>query len=118
MYYVQNIKYLSRIRKVRQNDLAEALDVHPSAISNYLTGRNAIDVEKLTIIAKMLNVSLDDLVYHDLEAESRIPAQIPKEQVSEPDIPYNNEKERNLYDIRDLVEKVLELESKIKTLQT
>lgn len=117
MYYVKNIKYLSRIRKVRQNDLAEALEVHPSAISNYLTGRNAIDVEKLTIIAKMLKVSLDDLVYRDLEAEATQPPE-KRSTVDDPAIPYNNEKERNLYDIRDLVEKVLELESKIKTLQT
>jgi len=57
----QNIRKYRQQRGVKQKDLAAALGVNSSAVSNWETGVNSIDIEALVRISSLLDVSLDAL---------------------------------------------------------
>ena len=57
----QNIRKYRQQRKIKQKDLAAALGVNSSAVSNWETGVNSIDIEALVRISELLEVSLDTL---------------------------------------------------------
>lgn len=56
-----NIKMLCTIKNIRQKDLADALGVKPSAVTNWVTGKNSIDIETLYRLCEYLDVSLSEI---------------------------------------------------------
>ena len=65
MYYVQNMKYLTRT-KIKQSDLARLLNISRQAV---LLIVNSKDPKASTLIklSDIFNVSIDDLLRKDLE---------------------------------------------------
>lgn len=57
----ENIRKYRWQRGIKQKDLASMLGVNSSAVSNWETGVNSIDIEMLVKISSLLDVSLDAL---------------------------------------------------------
>jgi transcriptional regulator with XRE-family HTH domain len=62
MDFNERLKQLRIERKLTQTDLAKLLNVKPTAVSNYESGRNEPSYEKLKILADYFNISLDYLL--------------------------------------------------------
>lgn len=56
------LKSLRESRKMTQQELSRALQISPSAIGMYETGRRSPDYETLKKIARLFNVSVDYLL--------------------------------------------------------
>lgn len=72
MSFSENLKLIRKDKNITQEQLAELLDVSRQAISKWESGNGYPETEKLLLISKKLNVSLDYLLLDDdkLEAES------------------------------------------------
>ncbi len=62
MDFGKRLKYLRIKNNISQKELAKLLNVGVSTISNYETGRNEPSYDKLIILAKYFNVSIDYLL--------------------------------------------------------
>lgn len=62
MYFGENLKQLRKEKHLSQEELAEILDVSRQAISKWEQGNGYPEVEKLLLLSKKLNVSLDQLL--------------------------------------------------------
>lgn len=62
MDFSERLKQLRTEKKLTQTDLANILNVKPTAISNYESGRNEPSYEKLEILSNYFNISLDYLL--------------------------------------------------------
>lgn len=60
--YKLNLREIRRSRKITQAELAEAINVARTVISHYERESKFPSLERLVQIAKVLNVTLDDLV--------------------------------------------------------
>ncbi|MBS1006805.1 LexA family transcriptional regulator [Levilactobacillus brevis] len=58
----QNIKKLRKSHGYTQNDLASILNVRPTSISAWESGRNKPLMDKITLMATLFNVSTSDIV--------------------------------------------------------
>lgn len=58
----KNINMIMKLKGIQQKELAVALGVGPSAISNWLTGTNSIDIDRLVKACEYLEVSLDQIL--------------------------------------------------------
>ena len=61
MSFAENLKYLRKMQNITQEQLAELLSVSRQAISKWESGNGYPETEKLLILAKELNTSLDYL---------------------------------------------------------
>lgn len=68
MSFADNLRAVRKERAVSQEDLAELLDVSRQAVSKWEQGIGYPEMEKMMILAKELNVSLDYLVSGESEA--------------------------------------------------
>jgi len=66
IFFSKNLGYLLDNRKCKQSDLAKIIDVVPNTVSNYKTGISKPDYEQLKTISDFFQVSVEDLLYHDL----------------------------------------------------
>lgn len=74
--FAKNIKYLREMNRMQQNDLSKRLGYKSAAvISIWEAGKSKPRPEQLQKIAKLFNVSVDDLLYVDLE--NRSPVEMP-----------------------------------------
>lgn len=62
MTFNVRLKQLRNKRKLTQSELAEILDLKPTAISNYESKRNEPSFEKLILLSKYFDVSCDYLL--------------------------------------------------------
>lgn len=62
MTFNVRLKQLRTNRKLTQSELAEILDLKPTAISNYESRRNEPSFEKLILLSKYFDVSCDYLL--------------------------------------------------------
>lgn len=62
MTFNVRLKQLRTKRKLTQSELAEILDLKPTAISNYESSRNEPSFEKLIVLSKYFDVSCDYLL--------------------------------------------------------
>jgi transcriptional regulator with XRE-family HTH domain len=62
--------YLSRIN-MKQKDFALAVGVSDQAVSNWLNGKNSIDIELVPRICDALGISVDDLFDRKQDHEAR-----------------------------------------------
>ena len=67
-FFNKNLKYLTSNTNINQNQLANHLGIDRQQITRYLKG-NEPNYERLILISKIFNVSIDDLLLKDLEAE-------------------------------------------------
>lgn len=58
----KQIKYYMEEKKMTQKELAEAIQITPSKLSNYITGKNYPPIDVLDALSTLLDVSLDKLV--------------------------------------------------------
>lgn len=56
-----NIKIYRKLKKMTQKDLAEALEVTHSSVSSWELGKNAIDMDMLNRICKVLGISTTEV---------------------------------------------------------
>ena len=62
MSFSENLKSIRKERNLSQEDLAEILDVSRQAVSKWELGDGYPEVEKLLLLSRKLNVSLDYLM--------------------------------------------------------
>ena len=67
-----NIAELRKLNKMTQQDLAEKLNYTDKAISKWERGESTPDVESLSAIAKMFNLTVDDLLNESIDKEQTI----------------------------------------------
>ena len=75
MYIGKNIRYLRKHEGHIQKWLAEQLSKSANSVSEYEKGVNVPPIDVALKICEIYNISLDDLVTKDLEAESYAPQQ-------------------------------------------
>lgn len=78
MYLSQNVKFLRKRRGLNQTALGEKLGITKGAVSGYESGASLPGVETLVKIAQLLAVSIDDLVFRDIEKEGTSGAPAPQ----------------------------------------
>lgn len=59
------LRELRKSRDLSQGDLAKALSVHQTAVSQWETGRTMPDIDTITQVARYFNVSTDYLLGRD-----------------------------------------------------
>lgn len=64
------LTFLRKEKGLSQKDLSSYLDITPQAYSRYENGNAEPTIERLTMIADLYNVSLDELVGRDFKQES------------------------------------------------
>ena len=64
-----NIKYFRKESGMTQDELAEELNVTRQALSNWERGKTEPDIETLTKIAEILDVSGEELIYGEEREE-------------------------------------------------
>lgn len=67
MSFAENLKLIRKERHISQEDLAEIMDVSRQAISKWEQGNGYPEMEKLLLLSKELNVSLDYLMLGEVE---------------------------------------------------
>lgn len=77
MFFVKNIKYLRKVRKLTQKDLAEALGMKSHQIvSRYEDGSVSPQLDMVEKIANVLKVDPIDLISKDLETGYQQPSKV------------------------------------------
>ncbi|MCR5308714.1 MAG: helix-turn-helix domain-containing protein [Bacilli bacterium] len=67
-----NIAELRKLHKMTQQDLAERLNYTDKAISKWERGESTPDVESLSALAKMFNLTVDDLLNETFDKEQTL----------------------------------------------
>ncbi|MBP3541642.1 MAG: helix-turn-helix transcriptional regulator [Clostridia bacterium] len=62
MSFAENLKQLRKEKQLSQEELAEILDVSRQAVSKWEQGIGYPEVEKLLLLSRKLNISLDSLM--------------------------------------------------------
>ena len=68
MSFAENLKRIRKENGYSQEELAELLDVSRQAVGKWENGQGYPEVEKLLLLSKKLNVSLDELMETDFAA--------------------------------------------------
>lgn len=66
MYFSSNLSYLRMIRNKTQDDMASEISVSQGTIANYEAGRREPSLAEVIEIARILGVSIDDLLTKDM----------------------------------------------------
>lgn len=71
MFLSKNIKFLRTSQNITQAELCEKLGVQRTMISAYEDGRSEPKLSSLTVIAELFDVTMDELLYHDIQEKGR-----------------------------------------------
>ncbi|WP_291785046.1 LexA family transcriptional regulator [Cecembia sp.] len=71
MVLAKNIRYLRSQSQMTQSELAEKLGLQRTMISAYEDGRSDPKLSGLSVLCNLFQVSLEELLYHDIEALGR-----------------------------------------------
>lgn len=71
--FAKNLLFLRKARKMNQTELATALDLTRSTLSNYETGFTQPDIETILKIAKYFRIKVDVFLTADLEESELVP---------------------------------------------
>lgn len=82
MIVKNRIKEIRTQKNLTQNELANITGLKRYSISDWETGRTEPDIESLKIISRVLNVTLDYLLYND-EIENRQNSELTEEEQKE-----------------------------------
>jgi transcriptional regulator with XRE-family HTH domain len=58
----KNLVYYFEKCGLKQNKIAEAVGVNPSAVSNWVRGKNSPDIEQIARICDLLDIKFSDLI--------------------------------------------------------
>lgn len=67
MFLAENIKYLREQAEMTQRDLAEKVELSPSAIGMWESGTREPELSKIIKLAELFEVALDELVLQELK---------------------------------------------------
>ncbi len=70
--FADNLKKYRKIKGYTQRELSDYLNYHSTAIANYESGRNEPCIDDLITLARLLDVTIDELVGMELSAEEMI----------------------------------------------
>ena len=65
--FADNLVALRKLHNMSQEELAERIHVSRQTLSKYETGESLPDIEKCQLLAKVFDVSMDELVNHEAE---------------------------------------------------
>ena len=65
--FADNLVALRKLHNLSQEELAERIHVSRQTLSKYETGESLPDIEKCQLLAKVFDVSMDELVNHEAE---------------------------------------------------
>lgn len=68
--FKDNLIQLRKMRKMTQEDIAEAIGVTRQSIAKWESGETIPDLEKCRLLAELFEVSLDDLANYEPESET------------------------------------------------
>jgi len=71
MNFGENLREIRKQRKMTQEDLAELLNVSRQAVSKWESGEGYPETEKLLILSKELNISIDYLLNNEVHLEEK-----------------------------------------------
>lgn len=109
-----NLKLIRARLALSQEAFAQKLEVTKGMINQYEQGKSSPQVDFLLKLQYLTGLSIERLVYHDLPAEA-FPENMDIDNIQEPAEAYR--RQRNLYDIRTLVEVVKEMQADIEALK-
>ena len=66
----KNIKKLRKEKNLTQEQLAERLHVTRQAVSNWENGKTQPDIETLSVLAEVFEVTVEDLIYGNTTASN------------------------------------------------
>ena len=64
--FKDNLVQLRKMKSMTQEDIAEKVGVSRQSVAKWESGESIPDLEKSRLLAKVLNVSLDELVNHEI----------------------------------------------------
>ncbi|WPR76474.1 XRE family transcriptional regulator [Algoriphagus sp. NG3] len=70
-YLASNLRFLRKQKGITQSDLADQLDVQRTMISAYEDGRSEPKLLTLGKLSDVLDVGIEELLYHDIEDKGR-----------------------------------------------
>ena len=70
MSFAENLKLIRKEKNLSQEELAEILEVSRQAVSKWEQGEGYPEVEKLLLISRKLNISLDNLMSTEFAQKS------------------------------------------------
>ena len=65
--FIENLKWILKYREMTSAELARKINVSPTTVSMWLTGKSLPRMELLDLIAEALDVDVFDLVYSNEE---------------------------------------------------
>lgn len=65
--FADNLIALRKLHNMSQEELAEQISVSRQTLSKYETGESVPDIEKCRALAKVFDVSIDDLVNYEMK---------------------------------------------------
>ena len=68
-----NLSYLRKVNGYSQEEVAERIGVSRQAVAKWEAGDTAPDLDNCLALAKLYNVTLDDLVQYDQEQSAGVP---------------------------------------------
>ena len=71
MSFSENLKQIRKEHHLSQEELAELLDVSRQAVSKWEQGQGYPEVEKLLLLSRKLNISLDALMSNEIDCDRR-----------------------------------------------
>lgn len=69
MYFSSNLSYLRKSKGIKQETISELIGLTPKSVSFYENGNREPTLENLVLIAKFLEVSIDDLLLKDMRPQ-------------------------------------------------
>lgn len=115
MYIGQNIRHLRRSHGITAKELSEAIGKSRDAVTQYESGKSMPPVDVLAQIAEYFGLPIDRLVNESLsDTAARVKEALVNEKAA---VPVAIQSESGLWDYRNLVEKVRELEEAISTIR-
>lgn len=71
MFLSKNLRYFRNQLQMTQSELAEKLGLQRTMISAYEDGRSEPKLSSLSIISSLFNISIDELLYRDIQEQGR-----------------------------------------------
>ncbi|MBD8489906.1 helix-turn-helix domain-containing protein [Echinicola sp. CAU 1574] len=90
----KNLKYLRKGKQMTQENLSDQLGIKRTMISAYEDGRSEPKLSTLKLIGDIFSVSLDELLYHDIEKKGRKATQ--KKDIKILTVSLDNEENENI----------------------
>lgn len=75
--FADNLIALRKLHNMSQEELAEQINVSRQTLSKYETGESVPDIEKCKALARVFDVSIDDLVNYEMKDTDNLGFEVP-----------------------------------------